>query len=614
MANRQRRRRRRALLISGSLPEPNDREVSPFRIFNLKHRLELLRGRPRHEQARVVSHALLRGTGIERPRAAAALSPPSPLAPHLIRRPKLRVAGILDHFSHVAFQHEFVFESLLRQSWRAQLDHFQPQVLLVESAWAGAEASWEGRIAGFDQPAPELVDVVHWCRQRGVPAVFWNKEDPPNYLRFIASAQLFDHVFTVDADSLGRYRRDLGHGRVDVLPFAAQPMIHHPFCDSGFRDERPVAFAGVYYRQKYADRRRQMEVILDPARHFGLDIYTRVASQGPNRWPRKYRSHIVGTLPYAQMVETYKRYKVFLNVSSVVDSTTMCPRRVFELLATGTPVLSAPTRGIDELFGANAVAWSDSKERTRIELPRLLADDDDRARRRAAGVRAVLAEHTYGHRVETVLAEVTGSEAAPPSAVTLLAHVGRDDPLDAVVSAIRRLAGLPAVGRLVVGGPGAMRLEGRSFPPTADILSTATGDGWQVRAISTVTTTYLSRVGLDHHYGDTFFLDALAILDQTEAIAAGKGTFFRVAACGSRVEMVRAGQEFSEKCWLHPDSVVLQTAALRGLGFLAHWADALRQLRQFGRVVSTDRFGFIEGRSGAPASGMPTAGLRHALI
>jgi glycosyltransferase involved in cell wall biosynthesis len=561
-----------------------------------------------------VSHALLRGTGVGRRRAVAAVPPPPPLAPHLIRRPKLRVAGILDHFSHVAFQHEFVFESLLRQSWRAQLDRFQPQVLLVESAWAGAEASWEGRIAGFDLPAPELVDVVHWCRQRGVPAVFWNKEDPPNYLRFIASAKLFDHIFTVDADSLGRYRHDLGHGRVNVLPFAAQPMIHHPFCESNFRDERSVAFAGVYYRQKYADRRRQMEIILDPARLFGLDIYTRVASQGPNRWPRKYRGHIVGTLPYAQMVETYKRYKVFLNVSSVVDSTTMCPRRIFELLATGTPVLTAPTRGIDELFGVNAVAQSDSKERTRVELPRLLADDDDRSRRRAAGVRAVLAEHTYRHRVETVLAEVMGSEAAPPSAVTLLVHVGRDENLDRVVSAIRRLASLPAVGRLIVGGPGARRLDGFTVPPTADILNSAAGDQWPVQVLSTVRTTYLARVGLNHHYADTFFLDALAMLDQTEAIAAGKGTFFRVAACGSRVEMVRTGQEFTDQNWLHPDSVVLQTAAVQRLGFLAEWTDALRQIRESGRVVSTDRFGFVEGRSGAPASGMPAADLRHALI
>jgi glycosyltransferase involved in cell wall biosynthesis len=561
----------------------------------------------------VVSQALLREIGIQRHRTGAVLPPPPPVAPHLIRRPQLRVAGILDHFSHVAFQYEFVFESLVRQTWRAQLDRFLPELVLVESAWLGAKGSWEGRIAGLDGPSPDLVDIVRWCQQRGVPAVFWNKEDPPNYLRFISSARLFDHVFTVDADSIDRYRRDLGHNRVHVLPFAAQPLIHHPFCGPGVRDERPVAFAGVYYRQKYADRRRQMEVILDPARAFGLDIYTRVASQGPNRWPRKYRDHIVGTLPYAEMVETYKRYKVFLNVSSVVDSTTMCPRRVFELLATGTPVLTAPTRGIEELFG-EALAWSDSKERTRSELRRLLADDDERARRRAAGVRAVLAAHTYGHRVATVLAEAIGEQAVPPSAVTLLAHVDPDDSLDTVVSSIRRLAVLPSVGRLVVGGPGAARLESLTAPSTVEVLRNATEHYWQSHAIGTVRTTYVACVGLNHYYADGFFRDALAALDQTDALAAGKGSFFRVDPGGSRVEVVSEGGEYAEQFRLHPDSVVAQTASVRRLGLKAGWADALRQVQDAGRVVSTDRFGFVEGRSAAPASGMPTADLRAALI
>jgi hypothetical protein len=45
-------------------------------------------------------------------------------------------------------------------------------------------------------PSKELHALVAWCRETRNPTVFWNKEDTPNYARLIATAKLFDHVFT----------------------------------------------------------------------------------------------------------------------------------------------------------------------------------------------------------------------------------------------------------------------------------------------------------------------------------------------------------------------------------------------------------------------------------
>ena len=53
----------------------------------------------------------------------------------------------------------------------------------------------------------------------------------------------------------------------------------------------------------------------------------------------------MGELPYDQMLAAYKMYKVFLNVNSVIDSPTMCARRVFELSACSTPVVSGLVQG-----------------------------------------------------------------------------------------------------------------------------------------------------------------------------------------------------------------------------------------------------------------------------
>src|SRR5690625_7869692 len=55
------------------------------------------------------------------------------------------------------------------------------------------------------------------------------------------------------------------------------------------------------------------------------------------------------------MLAAYRNYKVFLNVISVTESPSMCARRVFEILASGTPVVSGESAAIPEFFGAEQV-------------------------------------------------------------------------------------------------------------------------------------------------------------------------------------------------------------------------------------------------------------------
>ena len=109
----------------------------------------------------------------------------------------------------------------------------------------------------------------------------------------------------------------------------------------------------MYFRDKHPERREQMETVLAPIRELGLHIFARNGSVDEKyAWPDEYRPHIVGELPYDQMLAAYKMYKVFLNVNSVLDSPTMCARRVFELSACATPVVSGWSRAIEETFGS----------------------------------------------------------------------------------------------------------------------------------------------------------------------------------------------------------------------------------------------------------------------
>lgn len=352
-----------------------------------------------------------------------------------IVRPDLRVAVILDEFSEIAFQYEFNMITFGPDDWEEVLRRNRPDFLFVESAWEGNGGRWKGQIANHNGPRQPLIDLINWCKTHGIPTVFWNKEDPSNFDWFIKSAALFDYVFTTDIGCVPRYKELLGHDRVGVLQFAAQPRIHNPIQVPGGR-VHDVAFAGAYYAAKHPERRQQMEIVLDPAREFNLHIYDRNYRRdlGPKyEWPEKFKSHIIGDLTYEELITAHKAYKVFLNVNSVVDSPTMCSRRIFELLACGTAVISGESVAIETLFG-DAVAISRSKEQTKMYLRAFLNSPELRDRKAWIGLRRVLAGHTYTHRVNAILEAIHGSvKPTAPPLVSLIVPTKRLDHLPDIV-------------------------------------------------------------------------------------------------------------------------------------------------------------------------------------
>src|SRR5699024_2474996 len=133
-------------------------------------------------------------------------------------------------------------------------------------------------------------------------------------------AKLFDVVLTTDSNLLGAYRSELGHARVGVLPFAAQPKIHNPARVAKIPRDREVVFGGMYFKHKFPERREQMDYLLPAAAKFDFDIYSRQAGGNPEyQFPPPFDTYVRGALPYAQMLTAYHAYKVVLNVNSVVD-------------------------------------------------------------------------------------------------------------------------------------------------------------------------------------------------------------------------------------------------------------------------------------------------------
>jgi hypothetical protein len=223
----------------------------------------------------------------------------------------IKVAIIMDVFSTDAFRYEWQQITFGPEDWREVLERERPAMLFVESAWHGNKGRWATMMSSAGPPKQPVRDLVAWCKEQGIPTVFWNKEDPPNFDRFIETAKLFDQVFTVDSDCIPRYVEAVGHDRVALLPFGAQPRIHNPVAVPGGR-KHEVAFAGTYHAKKYPERAAQMQTILGPAREFDLHIYSRISDDPDFAFPAEYTDFIVGSLPYERMLAAYKAYKIFL--------------------------------------------------------------------------------------------------------------------------------------------------------------------------------------------------------------------------------------------------------------------------------------------------------------
>ena len=270
--------------------------------------------------------------------------------------------------------------------------------------------------------------------------MFWNKEDPPHYDDFIQTAKLFDYVFTTEARKVSEYKLDLGHDRVGVLPFAAQPYYHNPARVANVQRVGSSVFGGMYFREKYPERRAQMDFLLPAAGKYGLDIYSRNTEAEKYRFPESLKKFVVGSLTYPQMVAAYHAYKVVLNVNSVPNSESMCARRIFEASACGAAVVSPSTQAIRNFFSEGEITLVDTAEGAQNSIRALLRSDEYRDRKVHLAQRRIWNQHTYRHRARTVLESVGLWQSAfeHSKAISVIIPTNRAKSLDCLLENISR--------------------------------------------------------------------------------------------------------------------------------------------------------------------------------
>ena len=520
---------------------------------------------------------------------------------------------IADTFTALAFAYEWECVALHPGAAPELLDTIE--LLFVESAWHGNDGVWQYQLTGPNAPSAALSDLVAGCRERGIPTVFWNKEDPAHFADFLDTARLFDWVFTTEGSCIDAYREQLGHTRVALLPFAAQPALHNPMRRPGTR-RRDIAFAGTYFAHKYPERRAQLEMLLGAAgdvhrsHHLDLDIFARFRGIDPNyEYPKPFAQFVRGELSYAQVLTAYRSYRTFINVNSVPDSHTMCARRIFEITACGGVVVSAPSPAINAYLG-DAVVESRDREESANVFRALMRSPELRQRLAHQGQMAIWEKHTYSHRADTVLRAVgLGRHVVGEPRVSVLVSTNRPGQLGHVIEQLARQRGVEIQPLVLTHGFSACAADRDLARERGLTIEWIEGDpAWSLgrcynRLLDRALFPLAAKFDDDDEYGPHYLVEQAMAQYYSGAQLVGKRSHFARLESNSQDYMaVRwPGHEHRETPFVSGPTFVFDTDFVRSIGFedrnLGEDTALLRAVADKGGMVwSTSKYGFNQVR------------------
>lgn len=430
------------------------------------------------------------------------------------RRP-LRIVAVVDEFTELCFGDECELWMPGPQTSASELAMVEADFLFVESAWKGNAGRWSGQLG---ENSPALLRLLEQARSCGMPTVFWNKEDPVHFEHFLPIARHFDWIFTTAQESVASYMRELATDMVRVMPFACQPALHHPM-DGGVR-KSAVMFAGSYYR-KYPDRNAALAGLVTACSELmPVEIFDRNHLDGdPDlSFPPDMATCVVGGLPASEVANSYRKYRFAINVNTVVESKSMLARRVFELLASGTVVVSNASPAVKRLFGDIVIMGDAEEVKERLQS---LLEPLAWKRHSLAGIRKVLEEHTWRNRLND-MASLLGFQEAVPAAEELWCVC----PVDSMAQIERMLVTVQSqirIPRLFLVAAPSLDLAQVTVPDGVALLSEEEAENWSVPE-----QVLLSGLWAGDWYGPNYLHDLTLGLAFGNPDGVGKASFWQV--------------------------------------------------------------------------------------
>lgn len=280
---------------------------------------------------------------------------------------------------------------------------FLGQVILAEAE------EWRPHLVLALAQAPLEPKVLDRLGELGAVRAFWFVEDfrVRPYYRQVATA--YDHFFHIQGRAMEAQLRGLG-ANAHHLPLAAHPAVHRPLQLSDSERKRwsaPVGFMG----QGYPNRVRLLSELIRQVQ--GLRIW---GTGWPDSGPLAHVIAEAGRRISAQEVaRVYNACEVVLNLhtselaAADPEALDYVNPRTFEVAACGGFQIKEKSAALGSVLAQGQEIAVFSKP---SELPGLIkhyrAHPQERAAMAAAARRRVLAQHTYYHRMETMLTTCLG--------------------------------------------------------------------------------------------------------------------------------------------------------------------------------------------------------------
>ncbi len=319
------------------------------------------------------------------------------------KKSSIRVGMIADEFLYQSYKDVANFFPITianYQEYQNQID-----ILFVASAWRGLDGSWVGVANEKSTKRKELYKIINFFKKNKVKTVFYSKEDPVNYEKFIGIAKKCDYVFTTAEEKVESYKAACKHDKVFVLEFGVNPLYHNPIGTRINKKDSGVFFAGSWLN-KYQERQKETIEIFEGviSDHRKLKIIDRnfYLNKVNYFFPQEYLEYVSPSIDHEYLQKVHKLYNWAINLNSVKFSETMFANRIYELQAIGNIIISNYSVGVNDKF-PNVFIVND-----RQEVKDILNgfSDEEVYKHQVQGIRNVMSAHTTFERFNQILEKI----------------------------------------------------------------------------------------------------------------------------------------------------------------------------------------------------------------
>jgi spore maturation protein CgeB len=250
--------------------------------------------------------------------------------------------------------------------------------------------------------APLTTKVLEKCREKGVVTAHWFMEDVDRFPAWKQIAKYYDYFFVIQKGQAIRMVENAGGKRVHYLPLACDPEVHTQIFLSPEEKEEfgsEVSFLGAGYN----NRRYVFSKLAD----MDFKIW---GTEWPNVLPFSRLVQRKGArIPVSEYVKIFNGSQINLNLHSSQERNGIDPTgdfinpRTFELAACKSFQLVDNRSLLAELFSEDELVTFENESELKDKIKYFLSNPHERIPYIENAYRKVISEHTYAHRVKSML-------------------------------------------------------------------------------------------------------------------------------------------------------------------------------------------------------------------